>query len=373
MEVRVKDLMKLMDAWAPPMLAESWDHPGLQVGDPEHIVRSVLVSLDLTREAVRYAKAQGIGMVISHHPFLFRPLKTLDLQTEKGQIIADLITGQISAFAAHTNLDTADGGVNDALADVLELENRKGLVKIHENKQYKLVVYVPLSHADAVRKALADAGAGAVGAYDRCAFVSEGKGHFHCREEAHPYIGTAGEEEAAEEVRIETFLSENDIAPVTAALRRAHPYEEPVYDLYELKEGSHWDTMGRIGDLPRAMTEREVLAYIKEKLGLPIVKYAGHAAEREIRTVAVLGGAGVEFAKDAKAAGADLYLTGDVKYHEAQDAAAMGLLLVDGGHFYTERVIIPVIARRIRKAAEENDWDISVLEDPTSADIFKYE
>lgn len=373
MEVRVKDLMKLMDAWAPPKLAESWDHPGLQVGDPEHIVRSVLVSLDLTREAVRYAKAKGISMVVSHHPFLFRPLKTLDLQTEKGQIIADLITGQISAFAAHTNLDTADGGVNDALADALGLENRKGLVKIHENKRYKLVVYVPLSHAEMVRKAMADAGAGAVGAYDRCAFVSEGKGHFHCMEEAHPYIGTAGTEETAKEARIETFLSEKDIPSVIRALRKAHPYEEPVYDLYALKEGSHWDTMGRIGDLPSTMTVPEALAYIKEKLGLPVVKYAGQAAGKKIRKVAVLGGAGVEFAKTAKAAGADLYLTGDVKYHEAQDVAAMGLVLVDGGHFYTERVVIPVIAGRIRKAAQENGWDLSVVEDPTSADIFKYE
>ncbi len=373
MEARVKDLMKLMDAWAPPMLAESWDHPGLQVGDPDHSIHSVLVSLDLTKDAVQYAKAHGIGMVISHHPFLFRPLKTLDLQTEKGQIIADLITGGISAFAAHTNLDTADGGVNDALADVLGLENRKGLVKIHENKQYKLVVYAPVSHAETVRKAMADAGAGEVGAYDCCAFTSAGTGHFHCKDDAHPYIGTAGEEETAEEVRIETFLSEKDIPQVTAALRRAHPYEEPVYDLYALKEGSHWDTMGRIGDLPHPMTVSEVLSYIKEKLGLPVVKYAGHTEGKTIRKVAVLGGAGVEFAKTAKAAGADLYLTGDVKYHEAQDVAAMGLVLVDGGHFYTERVVIPVIADRIRKAAKEQGWDLTIVEDPTSADIFKYE
>lgn len=371
MEIKVEDLMNLMDQWAPPMLAESWDHPGLQVGNPEAPVHSILVSLDLTRDAARYAKEHGIGMVISHHPFLFKGMKTMDLRTEKGQILSDLFSAGITAFAAHTNLDTADGGVNDALASVLELQHRRGLVRIHENKQYKLVVYVPKSHAETVRRAMAEAGAGKVGEYRGCAFASEGTGHFQCKDTAHPYIGEAGKEETADEVRLETFLSESAIPAVKTAMLTAHPYETAVYDLYELKEGSHWDTMGRVGELPHPMSGEEAVLYIKEKLGLPVAKYAGNL-DRTVRTVAVLGGAGIDFAKDAARAGADLYLTGDVKYHEAQDAAALGLLTVDGGHFYTERVIIPVIAGRIREAAKKNGWDLSVIEDPTAKDIFGY-
>lgn len=371
MEIKARDLIALMDSWAPPMLAERWDHPGLQVGNPETPVHSVLVSLDLTRDAARYAKEHGIEMVISHHPFLFKGLKTIDLRTEKGQILSDLLSSGITAFAAHTNLDTAAGGVNDALAGVLELRHTRGLVRIHENKQYKLVVYVPESHADAVRKAMAAAGAGEVGEYTGCAFESRGTGHFQCRDTAHPYIGEAGKEEAAAEVRLETFLSETDIPAVTAAMLAAHPYETAVYDLYELRGGSRWDTMGRVGELPHPMTGEEAVLYIKEKLGLPAAKYAGNI-ERTVQTVAVLGGAGIDFAKDAARAGADLYLTGDVKYHEAQDATALGLLTVDGGHFYTERVIIPVIAARIREAAEKNGWDLTVVEDPAAKDIFGY-
>lgn len=371
MEVYAKDLMALMDRWAPKKLAEKWDNPGLQAGDPTGKVKKVLVSLDLTRANAEYAAAHGVDMIISHHPFLFKALKTIDVTTEKGYILALLLTHHISAFAAHTNLDTAAGGVNDALADVLGLTGRTGLVPIHEKKWYKIAVFVPESHADAVRRALGDAGAGAVGCYSHCTFSAAGTGRFLPEDGAEPFLGAVGKEEEAAEVRIETFVTEDRLKGAVAAMLAAHPYEEAVYDVFELCGKNDWDTMGRIGLLPHPMTGEEALSYIKEKLGLAVIKYAGNT-EKEIRKIALLGGAGAEFMGMAKAAGADLYLTGDVKYHEAQDAAAMGLLLADGGHFGTERVIIPVIAARIRKEAEEKGWDIEVIEDPTARDIFSY-
>lgn len=371
MEITAKTLMDFMEEWAPQSLAERWDHPGLQAGDPARPVRKVLVSLDLTKENARYAAENGVDMVISHHPFLFRALQKVDLSTEKGKILALCLSRGICAFAAHTNLDTAAGGVNDALADVLELKNRRGLVPIHEKRLFKFIVFVPALQEDEVRRAIADAGAGSLGAYSRCSFSSRGIGRFLPGVDAHPFLGKPLEEETAEEVRIEAVVREEKISAVLSAMRAAHPYEEPAYDLYPMACGGVWDMMGRVGELPREMAGLEAVDYIKEKLGLPVAKFAGNP-DRRVKTVAVLGGAGVEFASMAAKAGADLYLTGDVKYHEAQDAAAEGLLVVDGGHYYTERVVVPVIAKRLREAAEKHGWEITVIEDPVGKDIFEY-
>lgn len=371
MEIKARDLIRLMEQWAPPMLAEKWDNPGMQAGSAEQPVHKVLVSLDLTKQNAQFAAENHINMIISHHPFLFRGLKTVDLQTEKGQILQTLLTHGITAFAAHTNLDTAEDGVNDALAAALEMKNLRGFVPIRKRRMYKLVTYVPELQEERILAALKDAGAGQIGHYSGCAFSSAGLGRFCPDGEAQPFCGERGKENTEREVRIETCVSEEQIKNVTAALVKVHPYEEPVWDLYELANQGKWQTMGRIGEFPREMTGEEALLYVKERLGLPVVKYAG-PVDGAIRRAAVLGGAGAEFAARAKALGADLYITGDVKYHEAQEAAAMGLLVIDGGHFYTERVIIPSLAERLRKTAADRGWDVEIIEDPTACDIFSY-
>ncbi len=371
MEVYGKDLMAFMDSWAPQSLAEPWDHPGLQAGNPDKPVRKVMAALDVTKAGTAYAAAHHVDMIISHHPFLFKGMKTVDLRTEKGQILAELLGHGILAFAAHTNLDTAEGGVNDTLAAAIGLSHCEGLVPVREEEMEKIVVYVPSSHAAAVRKAMEEAGAGVIGAYRGCSFSAGGTGRFIPEEEAHPFLGTAGKEEEAPEERIETCCLAGDRERILAAVRKAHPYEEPVCDVYALKQGSRWDRMGRIGLLEKEMDPWDAARYIQKKLGIPQVKLAG-PVDHPVRKVAVLGGAGTQFAPLAKKAGADLYLTGDVKYHEAQDAAALGLLVMDGGHFYTERVIIPEIARRLRETAEKEHWDLEVLEDPTASDVFMY-
>lgn len=371
MDVQAKDLMALMDTWAPPSLAESWDHPGLQAGDPESRVTKVLVSLDVTKENVRWAADHGCEMIISHHPFLFRPLKEVDLSTEKGRILRTLLTCGITAFAAHTNLDSADGGVNDALADALALQNRRGLVPVKEDPLCKVAVFVPESHGEAVRKAMAEAGAGRIGAYRGCSFTVSGMGRFLPDVGAHPYIGQAGKAEETSESRIETVVPESLVPAVIAAAKKVHPYEEPAFDIYPLKNGGAFQSMGRVGELPEEMSGDEALLYVKKCLRLPALRSAGER-NRPVRTVAVLGGAGAEFAPLAKKAGADLYVTGDVKYHEAQDMAAMGLLVADAGHFGTERVIIPALAKRLRKATAEKGWSVTFTEDPTAKDIFHF-
>ena len=371
MQATVKDIMNVMEEWAPKRLAESWDNPGLQVGNPDAAVDKILVSLDLTLANAKWAAEHQVDMIISHHPFFFHGMKSVDTNTERGQILSILLSHGISAYAAHTNLDTAEGGVNDALANALGLVGCSGFIPVSDETLYKLVVYVPKSHAEQVRRAMGDAGAGFIGKYSHTSFTTPGIGHFTAQNGAAPFLGEIGKEENAEEIKIETCVHESRISEVVSAMLSAHPYEEAVYDLYPLKQGAKHHTMGRVGNLPKELRGDAAVSYIKEKLHMTTIRVAGNL-DKTVKRIAILGGAGAEFIKDAKAKGADLYLTGDVRYHEAQEAAGMGLILVDGGHFYTEHVIVPKMAKHIGNIASQKKWALAIIEDPVSQDIFTY-
>lgn len=347
MNIQAQDLIHLMEKWAPADLAESWDHPGLQVGNPRQPVEKVLVSLDLTEENVDRAVREGVSMIISHHPFLFKSIHTIDLSSYKGRVIGKLIKHDILAFAAHTNLDTAREGVNDALADALGLQHREGLVKEKSEPLLKVAAYVPFVKAREFRNLLEKK-------YDGKA------GHFYL-------LGDADDRD--EEGKLEFNIPSSFLDDVVSDL--VHTCGPVHYDVYALQNGMQHEYMGRIGTLPRPLSGKEALLHIKETLGIPDLRYAGNP-DILVKKIAVLGGAGSEFASLAKAKGADLYLTGDLKYHEAQDAAAMGLLIADGGHFYTERVIVPKLAERIRKEAAMRHWNLTVLEDGGARDIFSH-
>ena len=348
MNIIAKDLIDLMNTWAPQGLAEKWDHPGLQVGNSQQVVHKVLVSLDLTEENVELAIEKGAEMIISHHPFLFKGIHTLDLSTYQGKVIEKLIKHDILAFAAHTNLDTAQGGVNDALVAVLELSDVTGLVPAKKHQMYKLAAYVRPADARAFYHHVKETYPGEAG-------------HYYLLDDEDDDLSKLAKMEINGEEEVLPFL----LADLKTYCGAVH------YDIYPLTNGGSQEYMGRMGDLPSAMDGKDALLYIKEKLGIPDLRYAGNA-HGTVRRVAVLGGAGSEFAPLAKAKGADLYLTGDWKYHEAQDASRLGLLIADGGHFYTERVIIPYLAERLRKAAEEKSWDLEVLEDRRAKDIFSH-
>lgn len=345
MKVTGNDLIGWMESWAPKSLAESWDHPGLQVGDPRRVVTKVLISLDLTEENVGLAVREGAEMVISHHPFLFKAIRELDLRTYKGRVIEKLVKHDILSFAAHTNLDTAKGGVNDALAAALSLSDTEGLVFAREAKERKLALYVKPVTAKVLRHTLSE-------------LYGDTVSHFYLLDD---------EDDATEEAKLECNVPAALLVPVLAKVQEI--CGDIHYDVYTLESHGCKEYMGRIGNLPSPMSGKEALSYIKEKLSIPVLRYAGDS-DTTISRVAVLGGAGSEFAALAKAKGADLYLTGDLKYHEAQDASRLGLLIADGGHFYTERVIVPALAKRLRTYAAEHGWEIEVIEDKAAEDIF---
>ncbi len=349
MPVKAQVLISAMEAWAPKRLAADWDNVGLQVGDPADDVYGVLVTLDVDEAALAEAEEAGANFVVTHHPLIFKPISHLRRDLPLGRLISKAVAGGVGVYAAHTNLDSARGGVNDTLAAALGLADTEVLSATYEEPLIKLAVFVPRGHAEAVREALARAGAGHIGNYSDTAFWIEGKGFFRPQEGTHPYIGEHDKLEEVEEVRLETILPRGLTGKVVKAMLAAHPYEEVAYDLYPLANSGEPFGLGRIGLLPGETDLQAMAAKVKDVLGVAQVGVVGDR-ERSIKKVAVCGGSGGGLIHQAAFRGADLFITGDIKYHDAQEARQLDLAIIDAGHFATERVILPVLAEKLRQA-----------------------
>lgn len=371
MSVTVGEVVQILKNWAPLELKEDWDNPGLLVGNPSDRVTKIMTTLDVMMGTVDYAIEHGIELIVSHHPIIRKNIiQNLRTDTYDGEMFQKLLSHHIAVYSAHTNLDSADGGVNDVMARLLGLKNVQGLVPGFTDKLYKLVVYVPKTHGDAVRQALGQSGAGYIGNYSDCSFTAEGTGRFKAQAGTHPFIGNVGELATADEERIETIAPQSKLAAVLQAVLAVHPYEEPAYDVYPLQNQGHQYHMGRIGDWPVAGAKAiDVLRAIKKAFNLDVLPYAGDP-DTPVRRVALLGGGGAGFIELAKQAGADLYLTGDVKYHDAQLAVKLGLVVADGSHYGTEVPVATDLQRRLTAVSDEKGWQIPVIVDPTRRDMF---
>ncbi|QIX59935.1 Nif3-like dinuclear metal center hexameric protein [Hymenobacter sp. BT18] len=329
----LQDLMRVLEQAAPLAYQESYDNAGLQCGNPAAEVRGVLIALDCTPAVVEEARRRGCNVVVAHHPLIFKPLKRLTGATEVEQTLLLAIRHDIALYAAHTNLDNVLHGVNRKLADKLGLQQLR-ILDPKPGLLAKLITYVPLAHTDAVLQALYQAGAGQVGAYSECSFRTEGTGTFTPGTGTHPHIGQVGQPEEVPEHRVEVLLPLHLKNAVVRALRQAHPYEEVAYDIIRL-ENQHQDVgSGMVGELPEPLSPAEFRQRLKTALGVPVVKYT--AFEQPIRKVALCGGAGAFLIGNARAAGADAYVTGDLKYHEYFGAEGR-LMLCDVGHFESEQ------------------------------------
>jgi dinuclear metal center YbgI/SA1388 family protein len=368
MVVKCGEIIEIMNKLAPSHLAENWDNVGLQLGDSSREVNNLLVTVDVTPELANWAMGNNIDLIIAHHPLIFKPLSNLRTDTAVGRTIASLIKADIALFVAHTNLDAAACGVSDTLAEVLGLVNIRPLTDEGENL-IKLVVFVPESDAQQVMQAVTAAGAGHIGNYSHCTFQAQGTGTFMPLEGSNPYLGEQGRMEYVREVRIETIMREDNCNTIVQAMLAAHPYEEVAYDLYNLRNKAQVSGLGRIGQLSPEMTLNEFTAVLKRNLAVSNVRVSG-PVDRLVKNVAVCGGAGMDLVKNAISAGADVYVTGDVKYHEAMDAALAGLTIVDAGHFATERPIVEKVAAYIKENAVRNGWTLNIATDFINKDIF---
>ncbi|TAL16176.1 Nif3-like dinuclear metal center hexameric protein [bacterium] len=342
---------------APPGLAESWDRCGLEVGDPGAQIRSALVALSPTKGALLEAQKIRADLLLTHHPLLFKPLASIDQSTPQGQIISALIKDKIALLSAHTNLDRAEGGVNDCLAEALGLQGVRGLGE--GEPLLKVAVTVPVGYEERVRKAMDEAGAGSIGAYRGCFFLGRGVGTFTPLAGSNPFIGEPGSPERVDEVRIEGIVPKSLSGRVTGAIARAHPYEAPAIDLYLLAGSSDYGCTGRMGTLEKAVSLEKFAGTAMKALGAPGVRFAGQK-EKKILRVAVCGGSAASLWPSAMAAGADILVTGDVGYHAAQEAADAGFAILDAGHASTETVVLSPLAEKLRNYAKASKSKIKV-------------
>lgn len=341
----VKDIFEFLNGLAPVELAESYDNPGLLVGDPKQEVTTALLSLDITPKTAKEAHERGAQLVISHHPVIFKPVRSVLAQGTTSPVW-NLAKFSLSAICMHTNLDVANGGVNDCLAKVLGLANITRFGKYRSRHYKKIVVFVPENYAGAVRAAMAAAGAGKLGAYDGCAFESKGKGFFRPLEGAKPFIGKNGMPERVDEVRIEAICEPDKVGKVVAAMLKAHPYEVPAYDIFDDEAVSVHYGIGRIGTLKEAMDLRAFADNVKKALSSSCVKVVD--AGKLARNIAVCGGAvDEEIIEKAADAGADTLVTGEMKHHLYYAALEAGLNIVEAGHFATETVVLPALREKL--------------------------
>lgn len=339
--MKTYEIIQLLETLAPISLQESYDNAGLIVGDINNNIDKVLISLDVTEAVIEEAIQKKCDMVIAHHPIIFGGLKKLNGKNYVERTVIKAIQNNISIYAIHTNLDNVlSNGVNNKIAEKLGLRNTSILRK-REGDLLKLVTFVPLDHIENVREAIFSAGAGSLGNYDKCSFVSTGEGSFRGNENSNAYVGEKGVEHREKEQRIEVVVPKWHLNKVLESLHKSHPYEEVAYDVYQLLNVSHQTGAGLISEFEEPMSQENFLARIKNSMKASVIKYT-KTNKDIIKKVAVCGGAGSFLIADAKRAGADAYITGDIKYHEFFDGEN-DLMICDIGHYESEQFTIDLL------------------------------
>ncbi len=364
MAATVADIINALENWAPSSLAEEWDNVGLQIGSLKWEVRRLGVALDLTPQTFEQAVSQDLDCLVTHHPFFFKPFKNLNLDSWQGVLLRGLIGHKIALICAHTNLDAAQNGVNEVLARLLHVKVDRALVPSPGAALFRVSVYVPKGYEEEIRKILLETDAGVRGPYQGCSFTVEGQGSFQPLPEAKPFAGEKGVLNIVSEKKVEFVVPSCVLPRVLSRIREKHPYEEVPLDIIPLKGHDFRFGLGRVGELPISYTLQDLAQKVGEVLGTEDVFMVGEP-QRLVKRIALCGGAGGELLPEAVKSGAEVYLTGEVKYHQAREAEALGLALISVGHFESERVIVPEMARYFKRWAEEKacPLEISVLEE----------
>ena len=336
----ISKITTFLENIAPLRLQEDYDNAGLLIGNANDECTGILVSLDVTESVIEEALRKNCNLVVAHHPIIFRGIKKLNGENYVERTVISAIKNNIAVYAIHTNLDNVLQGVNKKIAEKLGLRNCKSLLP-KEGTLQKLVTFAPAKNADAVRNALFEAGAGAIGKYDECSFNVEGSGTFRASEGSHPFVGKIGERHHENETRIEMIFSSFLQNKIIRSLKAAHPYEEVAYYIHALENAQDDIGSGLIGELADNITETQLFNGIRTAFHLSVIKHTPFL-NKPVNKIAVCGGAGIFLLKNAIAAGAQVYITSDIKYHEFFDAEAK-ILLVDIGHYESEQFTIELL------------------------------
>jgi dinuclear metal center YbgI/SA1388 family protein len=345
--VSIASVLGYLERFAPLDLAAERDNVGLLLGDRDGPVERVLTCLTVTPEVVAEAVEEHAQLIVTHHPILFRPVQRLTTGNPEGRMLLALVKAGVSVYSPHTAFDNTGGGINEMLAGRLGLRGVSPLRREEGPRQCKVVVFVPDADLGKVSDAVFAAGAGNIGQYSQCSFRLAGTGTFFGSDAANPTVGQKGRREDVSEWRLEVVCAESAAERVVAALRKAHSYEEPAFDVYPLKPERSGVGEGRVGRLPRPQPLGEFAQAVKAALQAGAVQVVGDPAGA-VEKVAVVCGAGGEYFSDALRARVDVFLTGEMRFHDYLNAQAQGIALCLPGHYATERFGVEELAVRLQ-------------------------
>jgi dinuclear metal center YbgI/SA1388 family protein len=331
--MKISDVIDFLECIAPPSYQENYDNSGLITGNVDNNFKKGLICLDITENTLNEAIAIGANFIVSHHPLIFKSLKSITGKSLVEKLLIQAIKHEITLYAMHTNLDNVYEGVNYSFCEKLLLTNLRVLLPKKQILR-KLITYVPLSHAETVRNELFEAGAGHINNYDCCSFNANGIGTFKANDKANPFVGNKNEIHSENETRIEITFPDYKEKQIISTLLKTHPYEEVTYDIYILENPHPQVGSGMIGMLPVKKQTYDFLAFLKEKMKLSQLKYS-KIIKKEILTVAFCGGSGAFLIQDAIAQKADVFITGDINYHDFINYGD-DILLVAIGHYESE-------------------------------------
>jgi dinuclear metal center YbgI/SA1388 family protein len=349
--MKLQTLLAQLAPLAPLDLAAEWDNVGLLLGDPDTDVRRVLTCLTVTPEVVAEATDERADLIIAHHPILFNSVKQLTAAGIEGRMVLTLARFNVAVYSAHTAYDNASGGINQQIAARLQLTDILPLRR-HSVQQCKIVVFTPDKDLTSVSDALFEAGAGVIGQYHDCSYRLAGTGTFFGTESTNPTVGAKGRREEVSEWRLEVVCPEERLEAALAALRRAHSYEEPAFDVYPLWPSQSCVGEGRVGKLPRPVPLAELAQTVQERLQTAAVEFVGDPA-RQVERVAIACGAGGTLLSDALATGADVLVTGEMRFHDYLRAQARGAGVVLAGHYGSERFAMETLAQSLQALLPE--------------------
>lgn len=344
--MRLSEIVSIFESAAPLAYQESYDNSGLATGEPEMEIHKAVLCIDITMAVLDEAIQCGANLIVSHHPVIFQPLKQLTGKSSTEQILIKAVRNNIAIYSAHTNLDNIYTGVNHKFCEKLGLEKFRVLIPVQQGLK-KLVTFVPESHAEAVRSALFDAGAGNIGNYDSCSFNSPGQGSFRAGEGSNPFTGEIGKLHFEDEIRIETIFPSPVKSRVIRALLSAHPYEEVAYDIYNVEISNEQAGSGMIGELSATMNEIDFLRKVKNVFQCKVLRHS-KLLNKPVKKIAVCGGSGAFLIPAVLSAGADVFITGEIKYHQFFEAEER-IVVADIGHFESEQFTIEIFYDILKK------------------------
>jgi dinuclear metal center YbgI/SA1388 family protein len=346
--IAIASVIDYLEQCAPTKLAAEWDNVGLLLGDRTVSVQNIMTCLTVTPESAAEAIEAGAQLIVTHHPILFRPVQRLTSDTSEGRMLLALIKANVAVYCPHTAFDNTQGGINEMLGQKLGLKNMAPLHAGTAARQVKIVVFVPDTDLTKVSDALFAAGAGHIGQYRECSFRLSGTGTFFGTDATNPTVGQKGRREDVSEWRLEVICPEAIVDQVVTAMRKAHSYEEPAYDVYPLRPGPSGMGEGRVGELASAQLLAGLASAVKQMLKSGPVQVVGDL-KRTVQRVAIVCGAGGELLKDAMRAKTDVLLTGELRFHDYLAAEAAGLALLLPGHYATERIGVEALAEKLQQ------------------------